>query len=277
MWANLWIRTWLTTAAALSFLAGAQAKEPGISVQGLGEVRVKPDRVEIEVRAAGAGELTSDALVKYQDALRRMLEAFESLNVDNLKIEQQPLGIGPPGGGVSAADVLMGESDESPAGKTEVEISRSLRIVLSNIQMLSEDELTETVGRLIDTAHDAGAQVGGGASSVGAIQRMMLGDQSAQASSVTFVVSDPKAAQEEATALAFAEAEASATRLASLAKAKLGKVMAIEESPVDSFIGVDMISESYGISASKDDRLTSSAWGEIPVRVVLRVRFALDN
>lgn len=281
---NRRIRAWVAFAAALGlfFGAGAHADEPGISVLGAGEARVKPDRVEIEVRAAGAGELTSDALVKYQDSLRRMLEAFEALKIDNLKIEQQPLGIGQSGGSAVTAAAILGQGEESPAGKTEVEISRTLRIVLSSIDKLSEDDLTETVGRLIDTAHDAGAQVGGGGDSAGALQRMMLGGQAPQASAVTFVVSDPSAAREEATAKAFAQAEATATRLASLAKARLGKVLAIDESPAaaasdEESTQAQLISAVYGISTAKDDRLTSNEWGEIPLRVSLRVRFALDD
>ena len=126
---NDWTHCIVFAVACLFGGAAVAADGVGISVLGSGEARVKPDRVEIEVRASGAGELTSDALVKYQDSLRRMTSAFESLEIENLKIEQQVLAIGHAGGTEAAqAAVLLGGGGESPAGNLEVEVSRALRI-----------------------------------------------------------------------------------------------------------------------------------------------------
>lgn len=86
----------------LLFLAAASAargdEDSGISVFGSGEVRAKPTRVEIDLTAGAGAELTGDALVKYQDALRRTLSAFEKLELKNLlTIRPRPARRGWPG------------------------------------------------------------------------------------------------------------------------------------------------------------------------------------
>ncbi len=91
---------------------------------------------------------------------------------------------------------------------------------------------------------------------------------------VTFVVADPAAAREEAYRKAFADATQRATRLATLAGAKIGAVLSAEEADAE-----HMVYYSYpGRGASSDEaRLVSSTLEDIPVRVVLRVRFALEE
>src|SRR5205085_168527 len=79
-------------AAVLALLLGVPdvraADDEGIRVSGVGQVLAKPNRLEIDVVAAGAAELTGDALVKYRESLKRTIDAFDQLKLKNLKVEQ---------------------------------------------------------------------------------------------------------------------------------------------------------------------------------------------
>ena len=98
---------------------------------------------------------------------------------------------------------------------------------------------------------------------------------------MTFVVADPRAAREKAYRQAFEDAAERAGRLAALSQSSLGRVLAVDEVAAAGHdarsLQEAMISEIYGISGAKktDNRLTSQSLEEIPVRVSLRVRFAL--
>ena len=256
-------------------------ESPGISVYGAGEVRAKPPRVEIALTAGAGAELTGDALVKYQDSLRRTLTAFDKLEIKDLKVEQRGLSFASSGG--APAEAYAAAVPGTPAGKAKIDISRSLRVVLAHADKLPEEELTSVIGKLLDAAKDAGAKVGEGGDN--ALLMRMIGQTGSPTPVVTFVVEDAQQAREDAYQQAFAQAKARATRLARLAGVELGLVESIEEgaeptNKKDASVQEQMMSAIYGIggkSSEEETRLTSDQLTEIPVRVTLRVRFSLER
>jgi uncharacterized protein YggE len=254
----------------------------GITVSGAGEVPTKPSRVEIDLSAGAAAELTGDAIVKYQDSLRRTLDAFKKMDLKNLKIEQRSLSFESTGGAASEnAFVQPGAAPTSV--KSQIDITRSLRVVLSEADQLSEAELMDTIGKLLDAAKDAGAKIG--ARTENALLMRMMGQTASATPVVTFVVEDAAPAREKAYQAAFDQAKARAARLARLAGRRLGRVESVEEGVETSGkneAGMQerMITAIYGVSSNSDEedsRLTSQKLADIPVRVTLRVRFTFED
>lgn len=275
--------TSIVLTALLSALSpDAKGEESGITVSGTGEVLAKPTRVEIDLSAGAAAELTGDAIVKYRDSLRRTLDAFQKMELKNLKIEQRSLSFESTSG-AAAANAVFAQPGGAPAtAKSQIDITRSLRAVLTETDKLSEQELMETIGKLLDAAKDAGAKVGAGANS--ALMMRLMGEAASSTPVVTFVVEDAAAAREKAYQQAFEQAKARAARLANLAGQRLGRVEAVEEgletaAKDESSVQERMITAIYGIqsnSEQEESRLTSQKLADIPVRVTLRVRFALE-
>jgi len=254
----------------VTFGQAAVRRDGSISVTGTGEVLARPTKVEIDISAGGMAELTADANQKYRDVLRRTTDAFKQLDMTDLTIEERelsftdcvpagtPLRVVAGGGGRAIRAVAGGGVD--PAVRPEVGISRSLRLVLGNIQQQDETDLRETIGTLIDTARDTGATV-------------RQSSPNATMSLVTFVVDDADKQRETAYQKAFDAAKARATRLARLAGATLGHVYSINEQQ-NQVVSPRYTSAMY-LNSDGDARLMSDTLGDIPVRVTLHVSFAL--
>ena len=193
-----------TLLSALS--PAARGGEGGITVSGTGEVLAKPTRVEIDLAAGAAAELTGDAIVKYENSLRRTLDVFKKMELKNLKIEQRSLSFESTSGSAAAANAFAAGDGAPSTAKSQIDITRSLRVVLTETDKLSEQELLETIGRLLDAAKDAGAKIGSGATN--ALMMRMMGEAAASTPVVTFVVEDAAAAREKAYQAAFNQAKA---------------------------------------------------------------------
>jgi uncharacterized protein YggE len=262
---------------------GSAAEDAGITVSGTGEVLAKPNRLELELVVTGAAELTGDALVKYNDAVRRTLQAYEQLGMKNLQIEPRAVSFASVGG-VPEQPFARGVGADTGAAnlaKAQIGISRSLRVVLTGIRELPEAQVTEAIGKLVDTAKDSGVAIGNEASN--ALVARMMGQMQSPEAMVTFVVDDVVDLRDKAYQQAFDDARARASRLATLAGAELGPVVAVEQTVAEMHkeenLQMRMMAAIYGVQASTSDesRLTSTKLGDIPVRVALRVRFALKE
>ena len=240
-----------STIAILLLGLAAAADEQGMTVTGTGEVSASPDCLEIDLGASGSAELTADAIVKYRERLRRVTEAFKKLDVKHLQVKQGELSIGN----------VVDEQHPLP----RVTISRSLRIVVTDIRGMSDDELLSMVGKVLDAAKDTG---------VASEQRQ------ANTFAVRFVLPDTKAVRERACQKAFEDAKEQASRLAKLAGGKLGRAVSVGDMPA----GVDnpavqviqaMYRDYESLEAEEQGRMVSAGLKEIPVRVSLRVRFEL--
>jgi uncharacterized protein YggE len=274
----------LALACALASAPARAEQTEGIVVTGTGEVLVKPNQLEINLTAAGAAELSGDAVVKYRDALTNTIAAFEKLKLKNLEIVQEGLGIQTEGGASAPGfvNVINGGEEAAPL-KTRVGIARSLRLVLSDIDKLNEEDITSAVSRLLDTAKDTGAAVG--ESQAASVLARMYGQQTSN-SMVTFVVAKADSVRQKAYQEAFRQAEDRAKELAGLARVKLGRVLAIEETPA---VGEEedpsatpwaFVSAMYGLgggAGKRETRVVSDRLADIPVRVALRVRFAIQE
>ncbi len=273
-------------AAVLFAVSGARvfAEDAGITVSGTGEVKAKPDQVEIEINTSGSAELTGDAIVKYRDSTRRTLAAFKGLKLKNLKIEEKGLSIASSSGS-NPLMAMVNPGAGAAAAKSQTVISRAHRVVLSNIRDMPEEQLMEVLGRILDTAKDSGASTS--PSSQSQMLSMMFGGRGKMSQSlVTFVLNHAAELREQAYQKAFEQARSRAQRLAALAGAELGPVLSVQEGPPapknTESIQERMVSAMYGIgsqSADDDDgmRVTSDKFGQIAVRVTLQVRFAIKN
>lgn len=265
---------WLTAAG----LSAAAAGEPGgISVSATATTQVKPDQLEIDVRVGGSAELTGDALTKFRDSAGRLRSAIERLNIKNLTVESRGLEMKNPGAAGGAAAAIMAMNNPELAPKSGVEIGEQLRLIVTGLDTLKEEELADLIVRLMDTLRDAGGVVGDSGSP--SLQAMMMGAQSAS-SLVRFVVSDGSSAAQRARQLAMKQAKEKAETLASLADVKLGKVISIAEGAPPANTGSvqeRMISAIYGIGEKEAEvRLITDRMTSLPVTVTLTVTYAIE-
>jgi uncharacterized protein YggE len=256
--------------AALALPCAVRAAERAVTVSAIGEVKTRPTNVEIAILASGSAELSSDALVKYRTSVRRTLDAFSKLKIENLRIDQGDLTVGGPIRNNNNGEYIV-QTVAEPGGEaavhTPVNISRRLRLRLSGIQTLKEDQLIDTIVRLVDIAKDSGNTIVGDGS-----QAM-----------VTFSADQADALRDKASQAAFAQARARAAKYAELAGARLGDVLSVEEIATEMSETSVVWSNPYGMqmpggyySTSASGKLVSSSLGEIPMRVTLRVRFAMN-
>lgn len=245
----------------------------GITVTGVGEVLGAPTSVEIDVRATGSAELTADALVKYRDSKRRTLEAFGNLKLAALKTDVHSMTVTNTTPGQQQQVIFPG--GQQPTTKSTVEIASTIRVTLQDMKNLAEDEIMETIARLLDTAKDAGAVVG----DPEAANRARYYGQSMNVSLATFVLDNVSALREQAYQQAIAETRERATRLAELAGVKIGAVLSIQElaAPTDSQQQVAYYPWQQPSGGNDRDklRIRSPQYNKIPVRVNLMVRFAI--
>jgi uncharacterized protein YggE len=281
------------TAIVFGFLTGAavaqlpflpnMAASDGISVFGTGEVAARPNVVEIDLPVSGKAELTGDALVKYRDAKKRLVEALDKLGLKELSSEERAVSIGPATSLEQQQRIVGGVPQV--AGKPQIEVTSTVRVRLKNVRDVPADELVKTVGRLIDVAQDAGVSVGLSAADIQMRQRYgMYG--SVAGATVRFVVADLAELREKAYERAVADARDRAGRLAKLNQVKLGRAVSVQEIQVagdadGGLRGININMVNPGVvqptqEATAEPRIASTSLAEIPVQVKLLVRFAIE-
>jgi uncharacterized protein len=271
--------------AALENPLAAQVQMPflmggsdGISVSGAGELSARPNLVEIDLHVAGKAELTGDALVKYRDAKKRVLEALDKLKLKGLSSDELGLTISA-GTGVEQQQRMMNGMPQAPS-KTQIEVSCTLRVRLKDVRDQPPEELIKTVGKLIDVAQDSGVTIGPSPAQV--MMNMRFGNYTNNTAPVRFVVSDLTELREKAYELAVADARSRAGRLAKLNQVKLGRALSVQEISVageqvltNRIPGTVQSAEPVLQDEDDTPRITSSALASIPVQVKLMVRFAI--
>lgn len=275
---------WLAILLASPALAAAQVyysqpgghETAGISVSGTGETIAKPDLIEISLRASANAELTADAIVKYRDAKRRILEGFEKLKLDKLQIEETSVSLSNHTAAEAMQMAMRGMVDTSTSAKSKVEISSALQLRLPGIKDQSIEQVMETVGKLLDTAKDSGAEIGPSAADINMAWRY---GRQAESALVRFVVRDLNALREKAYEDAVTDARARAERLAKLNGIRVGEVLGVQEMQVSGDDGGYTTNPWGQVVASqgkvKEPRISSDSFAEIPFRVKLLVRFGI--
>lgn len=247
-------------------IAPASAEEGGITVAGVGRVEVQPDTVSFEGDISGEAELAADAIVKYRDNRRRIEEALQALNMEQLSVAWQ--GIRITGSSMDAQAVQMARMRGQVVPDTvgQVAINDTVALTIKGIDKLESKELLELLVRIVDTAKDAG---------------MSLKTHAAGTAMAEFSLSRPDAGRSKAYEEAMKDAGASAGRLAKLSGTSLGGVISIEEiaarepgnnSPQQVFYN------PYGVAVpvnTSENEFTAPALKKIPIVVSLRVRYAL--
>lgn len=250
--------------------AGQPGESDGIVVRARGETRVMPDTVVMHVRVNGAAELSSDAIIKYREARRRVLEALNRLELKNLKCDLQGLNVS-----TQPAIGHAGVVDDAAATPRKHQIAywSRLRVAWSGVAAAQEDAVMETIARIIDAARDAGAEPEPNA---------VIEDYNDEPLFPTaqFVVADASKARETAYALAITRAQAQADRLARLANLQIGPIRSVEELDEESDASsvVDYMpngSVSVRVDDAEELRLSSQSLHPIRIRVQVQVRFAI--
>jgi len=261
--------------SALAQFTGDSDRPPGILVPGTGDVRAKPNVIEIQLRSAAKAELTGDAIVKYRDAKRRTLDAFAGLKVDNVEIEEEGLSI-TPGNSTEMMQMMRFGMVSDTATKTQIEMASTLTVRLKGIDSLSPEEMTETIGKILDVAQDSGAMIG---PSPEEAAMMNWYGRYQRGGVVKFVLTDVAELREQAYAKAAEDARVRAARQAKLFGVELGDVVSVQEEYVSGEEQTHRVMQPWEYVPPnqniKQSRITSDTLTEIPFRVKLMVRFGI--
>ncbi len=268
---------WLAGASALhaqNFFPGAGTAD-GIAVSGKGEIFAHPNLVEIDLNVSGKAELTGDALVKYRDAKKRVLDALDKLKLKGMTTDERALTISA-GNTTDQQQRFVNGMPQAP-GKNQVEVASVLRVRLKEIRDIPPDELLKTIGKLLDVAQDAGVTIGPTAAEVA--RNMRFGNNTNTSTLVRFVVADLAEIREKAYEQAVADARLRATRLAKLNNVKLGAAISVQEIAVAGDQPQAFLQNQFGQAAAptsddeKDEpRIVATTHSGIPVQVRLMVR-----
>jgi hypothetical protein len=245
-------------------------------VYGAGETSAKPDLVEISLRSVAAAELTADAIVKYRDARRRTLEAFEKLNLD-VEIEELGVTLSNKTAAEAMQMAMRGMASAGDTGKNKVEIASLLVVRLAGIRKREAEDVMETIGRLLDAAKDAGSSIGPTDAEINMAWRY---GQLAQGGLVRFVVRDLDNLREDAYRAAVADARKRAERLAMLNGVTLGEVVSVQEIQVsgdEAATVVQPYASAAPVPTKQQARIVSETFAEVPFRVKLLVRFDIKS
>ncbi len=255
--------------------ANAQANIDGFAVIGKGTAVARPNRLEIDLEVSASSELSADAIVKYRDAKKRLQDAFATLKMKNVTVEERGLLVDQKG---QAYNPYYMDTPPARKGKVEVQLRRKLVVSVSDIRPMDEEALLQLVAKLLDVAQDAGGKVGGGGDSMPYYYRY----NNEGSKLVRFILDDYESLQEKAYGEAITDARTKAGRLAKLSGVELGRIAGIREVLVSGEKPpAGALALYYGVMPSSNDeevprkRLESSRFQEIPVRVELHVRFDL--
>ena len=177
----------------------------------------------------------------------------------------------------------MMQGNAAPAGKSRVTVNEQLKVVLGGLEKFNDEELMDTVLKVLDTGRDAGLQIGGPTPRNYYEMQMYYNRSGAGTGGglVAFKLTNPDALREQAYKLAMDDARKKAERLASLAGVKLGRIVAVKDAvAVGGSSGTNpqqaMMMAMYGIAASQEQaELTSPVFKEISVKVNLAVQFEI--
>jgi len=251
------------------------AEEQGLTVAENATVMVKATRLEVDLEVSGEAELSSDALVKYRQASRQVATALKGLGIQNLSVEHR--GIGMQQTSANSMMAAMRVAGAAAGAKPQFRIDAPLRVTITNISSMSEEQLAETMTKVIDTAKDAGAGLGSAPS--GMLALVMASQQTARPL-VRFIVDDVSSARDQAFKQAHKQAADRARQWAQVAGVKLGKTLALEEvtsEPAPSANPQAALMAMYGAQTPPVDttRITSDRFTNIPVQVRIKARFEI--
>ncbi|HUO07559.1 MAG TPA: SIMPL domain-containing protein [Phycisphaerae bacterium] len=267
-------RAWMmvmAAAMALTLWGAAVRAEEGITVQGGGEATGKPTEVEITASLTGDGELATDATVKFRDAKKRALAAIAGLKNPDISVVTQGVSI------TNAMDantqMMLMRGQAVQGGTQKVQVRENDRIVLAHADKLEPDVLLDTVLKILDTAKDAGFQIGG-PMPTSYYEMQQMGGQGSTI--VAFRLPELDALREQAYKAAVADARAKAQRIADLTGVKLGRILSVTEGEkVNSASRVVVMNGNSVMSEPLEKGITGNTSGDLTLRVNLTVLFEI--
>jgi uncharacterized protein YggE len=246
---------------------------PGITVSEIGVVEAMPDTVELTATLEGNAELADDAVKKYRDNKRRVIESLTGLKIQGMTVAGSGLSVnsGTPTNPMAAFQA--GQANQPKVGE-KVAVQERLTVILSGIDTMSADNILQSVTRILDVAKDAGGVIGAGPKSM--IEIQLSGAKPAPLA--TFKLSKTELLRQQAYEAALKQARAKAERLAKLAGVELGDIVAIRETvPASkgdaSGGGMAAYLALIGRPSTNQPEYTSVELQKIPVTVSLSVQF----
>lgn len=267
------VRTLLTLALLLMTVAAvtpARAEDQTVNVSAMGEIKVRPDTVEISGMLSESNEKMKDAVTAFRDTQRRAIASVQAAGIENLTVKASELSI-------SVSGEMMeydrfGNEVEKPLPKGSLTISQSVTLKITGLDKLEEQEVIDLVVKLIGAAREAGIDLN--AISASDMQRMNWGYGIDSSGSAVFSISDPDAVRKAATKDAMAKARADAEFLAELAGGKLGPVVAIGDGQ-SSQASITPYYYGYGMAEEDLSEYATPSLDEITVYRPLAVTFRL--
>jgi uncharacterized protein YggE len=220
--------------------ASSRAVAPGIVVAGVGIVKVLPDQLR-------------------------------KLKLANLQINDKSLSLS---SGATQAAMMGGAQGDS---SSQIEISGTLRIELTNLQDQSREDILKTLGKVLDTIKDAGGNLGPSSSDMMAMRYGIM----PSSTTVRFMVREFKRLREKAYEQAVEDARVRGSRLANLNGVKLGQVTAVHEIQVAGDAPekpAQRMPWYWGGTTEtpvEQDEISTDLLGDVPVTVRLMVHFEI--
>lgn len=254
--------------------AAGDGTDRTITVTGAGDAKGRPTLVEMSAVVTGEAELAADAVVKFKDARRRAVKALEDLKVPSLTIESRGFTLSQ---GMDAnQQQMMMRGQMVTNTKQRVQVTEPMRLIIRGVDKMKDEELMNTVLKVIDAGRDAGLAVGPATPQNYYQMQMMMqrGDTSA-GGLASFKVENAAELREAAYAKAIENARGKAERLAALSGVKLGRVASVQDgSPVQQ--PGQVVYAAYMQAQQGGEELSSPVAGDITMNVRLTVQFSIE-
>lgn len=253
----------------------AQSKS-GVAVKATAVVKLRADLLEIDANVSGNSEIAGDAITKYRNNRQRAVDALEALQVPGLKVNSGRIEITSMPDAASQQARMRGMAT-APSLNRPLNLAEPLSIRIEGIDKLTNDQVLETLVKIVDAGKDAGIAIGG-PDGQPAYNPYTGSYQSNGTSVVRFRLSDVEGARQQAFDEAMKNARRQGERLAKLAGLKLGKVRSINETtsaPVNSNSNqINPFLAMMNVSADKEAELFSTgSLQDIPVTASIDVEF----
>lgn len=245
-----------------------------ITVTGSGDAKGRPTLVEMSAVVTGEAELAADAVVKFKDARRRAVKALEELKVPSLTIESRGFTLSQ---GIDASQQqMMMRGQMVTNSKQRVQVTEPMRLIIRGVDKMKDEELMNTVLKVIDAGRDAGLTVGPASpQNYYQMQMMMQRGDTSGGGLASFKVENAAELREAAYAKAIENARGKAQRLAALSGVKLGRVASVQDgSPIQQ--PNQAVYAAYMQAQQGGDELSSPVAGDITMNVRLTVQFSIE-
>jgi uncharacterized protein YggE len=244
-------------------LVAAEPPQGKISVNGIGTAEIKPDVAEIHASVTGNATLASDAIKKFRENRRRAFELLHKLDIKDLVVE----GRGPLVNSVVANNQQNGgvnfnfNINGGTAQAIGMNCTESLIVRVPQIDGMKQEDVINAVVKILDVCKDAGMTV----------------------ASVEFKSTQIETHRTAAIRAAVDTARHKAELLASLAHARVGPILSIQETAaaptgLENLAQAAADSDATGaLNGMNIQVAASNPLAAITVRAAVNVEFALER